>query len=591
MPITVAGIVTDASETPIADARVEVADVVGSTDPDGRFSLGVRPEDPPTLEGRRSLRVTRVGYAPRAIWVESPPSNAIHVVLRPAGVLVGAVMDLEGRSIPNARVSVRGAPDQWLPPATMATGTADAAGEFRFENVADETLEIVVSAPGHATDLLYVSASGPERRVIVVLPPGNPVTARVVDEGGSPVSGAQLVTRIDTYTTDRAGCSPPIWLPSTDALVLETRHPAFERTWMEFSPDARDSHCEIRLRRTRRLQAVVESRAGVPGPSETRWLLRLSREDEPFGYGIHVVVPPTGRVELRLHQGLVPYRVTLAMQGGHLGLADTCESVVDARFVVSPTTETVSWAVPALRPVPVICQDQLGAPVPGATVMMREPATTQPTACTTVTDEKGRTIAWVPDGAYVVWTAVRGTQAVTARVTVSGHAVPPVTLSLPLALSIEGRLHRSDGSPVADRPVLANGPQFGTYAMTDHRGRFQFRGLETGRYRIEVMGESMETWGLQVDNVEVPNSGLDLVLDADVVRGRVEGAPPVPMRVMLRRLPGDAGPEGWTDRSGTFEFRAVAHGRWRALAESGGQLFTWEGRVSGPTEVVLRAAR
>ncbi len=179
--------------------------------PEGAFRF-----EPPQ-EGRWLLAaVTAPGFLPFAPeWGHSPVhldaragqhvrGLVIHLV--PADVIVGRVVDGEGKPVAEAQVRLLGVAGEAALVAIPDRFTSDAAGEFRFSAPQGALVEARKAgfAPGRAElDLLATLA----RRITVRLGPphaatGEParIAGRVVDrDGGAPVPGALVVAEPDRF--------------------------------------------------------------------------------------------------------------------------------------------------------------------------------------------------------------------------------------------------------------------------------------------------------------------------------------------------------------------------------------------------------
>jgi protocatechuate 3,4-dioxygenase beta subunit len=138
------------------------------------------------------------------------------LVLEPASVLAGHVVDADGRPVAGARVQaipvtsylrrlqeplIR-APTEWF------TATTDAQGGFRFEQfAADVTAGFHVKAPGRASTYTFrrhfqVPCAFGGVDIRLALPAEGTIKGRVVDPRGQPTSGIRLSISLDPRSDD-----------------------------------------------------------------------------------------------------------------------------------------------------------------------------------------------------------------------------------------------------------------------------------------------------------------------------------------------------------------------------------------------------
>ncbi|MHC4859836.1 MAG: carboxypeptidase regulatory-like domain-containing protein, partial [Planctomycetota bacterium] len=181
------GKVTDPSGKPLEDVRVHAGeDVSTETDAKGKFTLKSLP---------KSVAVTvwfsRDGYVSSSETLAGGTGIPAEVVLQPASVLAGKVLDDEGRPIAGVRAIVR-----WQGGSHQIETKAD--GSFRFAELEPGTYTVVAHREGFAPkstpamtlregerreDIVIRLPVGVEARVEPVLPDGTRANARVVIYG------------------------------------------------------------------------------------------------------------------------------------------------------------------------------------------------------------------------------------------------------------------------------------------------------------------------------------------------------------------------------------------------------------------------
>ena len=227
--MTITGQVVDSKARPVQGAEVVVCETyrigffdddarttspVVRTDTEGRFALDVD-----VTSQRDAFLVARNAGLAHA-WerlngtLSTRDRKHFPLVLEPAGVLTGQVVDADGKPAPGAEVQATPTAlwgfnniESWAVPGPRAwfTVTADAQGRFRFEQfAADVSAGLRVRAPGtesryvfhlHGSDFCGFQVGGADIRVM--LPRKGTIRGRVVDGQGRPVGGVDLMIRPD----------------------------------------------------------------------------------------------------------------------------------------------------------------------------------------------------------------------------------------------------------------------------------------------------------------------------------------------------------------------------------------------------------
>jgi EmrB/QacA subfamily drug resistance transporter len=186
------GSVRGADGVPAGNAALTLIDVDGhqvgrtTTRDDGRYGL-VTPD-----RGTYVLVAAAGEHAPRAatLVVGDQPVD-LDLVLDGSGGLVGAVRDLEGTPVPEARVVVANVQGE-----VVATGMTGADGAYAFPEVVPGTYTVAVSAAGHRPAAVPVEVGEDRTRQDVALPPGARIRGVVRAEGRGPLRDAR-VTLVD----------------------------------------------------------------------------------------------------------------------------------------------------------------------------------------------------------------------------------------------------------------------------------------------------------------------------------------------------------------------------------------------------------
>ena len=202
------------------------------TDTEGRFALDVGVTSRPDA----FLVARKAGLA--HAWerlngtLRTRDRKHFPLVLEPAGVLTGQVVDADGKPAPGAEVQATPTAlwgfnevESWVVPGPRPwfTVTADAQGRFRFEQfAADVTTGLHVRAPDtksryvfhlHGSDFCGFQVGGADLQVM--LPKEGTIRGRIVDGQGQPVGGVDLMIHPDQERNNAphpyvAHTTPPI---------------------------------------------------------------------------------------------------------------------------------------------------------------------------------------------------------------------------------------------------------------------------------------------------------------------------------------------------------------------------------------------
>jgi protocatechuate 3,4-dioxygenase beta subunit len=191
----VTGRVVSQGGAPVAGARVSVDALAGGHEdgptvlsgPDGRFSLGALPEGRYTVsaeakrfrDGKAPLQVGRGGH--------------VEVVLAPAVLVEGRVVDASGAPAEGAQVAAHSPPDAEGDSRWLASARAGEDGAFTLELEAPGALELQVDS--ERFERLTRAAQAPASGLVLTLSPGASITGSLLDETGAPVPSATVSAR------------------------------------------------------------------------------------------------------------------------------------------------------------------------------------------------------------------------------------------------------------------------------------------------------------------------------------------------------------------------------------------------------------
>jgi hypothetical protein len=205
-------------------------------------------------EGALQITVKAPGYDPTTLAV---PSGDVHtkIVLHKLGAIQVVVVDLSGKPVQNATVAIAGG--ALVVPRTTTTG---ADGTTRIAGLGAGSYDLRAWF-GDTVAPVEVGVSlkrGDEKTVRLMLEAGRTIVARVVDESGRPIFGAQLVAvegGISPFpveaTTDASGIARLGPFPrSTSAAIGARAKDYVPRGPIEVPPgDSTEPPIEIVLRR------------------------------------------------------------------------------------------------------------------------------------------------------------------------------------------------------------------------------------------------------------------------------------------------------------------------------------------------------
>ncbi len=231
------GRVVDRAGAPLPGARVWLLDLnpvernwiaLGPPEiagDDGRFRLSA-------ADGARSalsVMTEHPGYLPA--WAETDPELPVDVVLAPAAVLEGIVLDRDsGLPLGGTRL--------WFGDAGWRDGayhwvTADDAGRFRFESAeAEGPIYFSAATPGRIFQhVLIEPEAGPVRRIEIRLAAAGKVEGQALDlDTGAPIAGAGI--RVDFMVVGETGAEGRFALEgfTGDEVAIELSHPDYSAT-------------------------------------------------------------------------------------------------------------------------------------------------------------------------------------------------------------------------------------------------------------------------------------------------------------------------------------------------------------------------
>ncbi|MFL6231665.1 MAG: carboxypeptidase regulatory-like domain-containing protein [Thermoanaerobaculia bacterium] len=162
----------------------------GVTDDEGGFAFdGVSPG--PISLSARAPRRQETELRNLEVKAGQDLTN-VEVVLAPGATVEGRVLSPEGRPVPGAEVSVA-QPSQDNFGWSSLRATADGDGQYRIDGIPPGKRTLEARAEGYRRGVREVEASARAATVDFELERGLEVSGRIVDDGGNPVPGAQLM--------------------------------------------------------------------------------------------------------------------------------------------------------------------------------------------------------------------------------------------------------------------------------------------------------------------------------------------------------------------------------------------------------------
>ncbi len=607
---TIKGRVVDAStREPVARAVVQGRRPV-TTGEDGRFELEL------PARGRHSLRTRARGYLEDQVEVVADVTGPVTVALVAASSLEGRVVDGDGLPVAGAEVSIlpgEGASedDRILRALTRGTrarlgdrGLTRADGSFRVTRIRPgSNYDIEVRAQGFATasrELPDLRPRVPVTGVTIELDRGFGASGVVVDAGGRPVSGAEVVFR-----PAASGADDPfqVVLQAPAATVVSSgdgrfaasglaaaaydvtaSRPGFAPTTVkrvEFGAGKADAG-RLVLEPGVTVDGVVVDAAGQPVPDvrisvdaaddRAAALHRTMTGAEP-----DAVTGPDGRFVVRDRRRGERVNVTAKREG-------YAEKTVPS--IALPPDGPVKLALDASSRVSGRVLDPDGRPVAGALVSAgRERragsgvfAVAGARPVQTVDDGSFELVDLTPGGlALQVQSPGFQDQDVFGLDVVAGKDLAGIEVRLVPSAWVEGRVLLPDGRPAIEakiEPVRNDpaGPRFSRtpLAWTDGDGRYRLDGLKPGQRSLEANSDGLPRVVRDVELRTGANVADFRFTGGQELAGRVldpAGTPVARAAVELLRSG-----EGWTEtravtgQGGEFAFHNVVDGEYRLLA-------------------------
>ncbi|MFY9342523.1 MAG: carboxypeptidase-like regulatory domain-containing protein [Planctomycetota bacterium] len=576
------GKVVDTAGKPVADAEVlagstlslapvDIAQKVGKTNPEGRFTGQGFAGGKVTVAARRGK-----GHA----WVLAEPQPILGdvVVTLPSSFAVEATVTLaDGKPAKTTRMQLlqgragNGAAEMTLfgmvPPVDLTDRKKEVAeGRWRIENLNAGSYTLLADAPGHATAFVVFDITDADTTVTLALTAPVVFAVRVLTTDGKPVRNAAIYAEARGKNVVEmpmlCGRTKPDGTLAIDSMVGETLRVSAEHPrWGVVHGEAKlAEELVLRMQPPGTLRGVLLENGKPPEPGKFTVALEHRRSgDEPRGpietvpmlltpaldgtFAVASLQPGTYRAEpikaldaLRSPGGVFAMAQDAFMTNGMQG--------AEARIVSGQTTEITVEA--GQKPIEgptarlggsVTIDGRLGA---GSIVN----AHAEHRRFSARVDERGRfDLGIVPAGDLWLGVTASGDGMLfgpdnniwSSQLKLVADETRELTIEVQTT-SLRGNCYGPDGSPVAGVFVQGNGrlkgadPQRGNVwisTTTDAEGQFHFAQVAEGTWSLSVRSRDQQHLRGQLQGIEaaggVPVTGLRIALEpAMVVKGTVD---------------------------------------------------------------------
>ncbi len=172
----------------------------GVTDDEGGFALDDVSPGPISLYGEAPHR-QRAEL--KSLEVKAGQDLAgLEVVLPPAAAVEGKVLSPDGQPVPDATVSVVRPTQNDLPSFSPLRAATDGDGWYRIDGIPPGKQTLEARAEGYRRAVREIEAPPRTATLDFALERGLEVSGRVVDDGGNPVPGAQLLLSAGRFSVD-----------------------------------------------------------------------------------------------------------------------------------------------------------------------------------------------------------------------------------------------------------------------------------------------------------------------------------------------------------------------------------------------------
>lgn len=572
---TIAGIVSDPRNRPIAGARVfrvetpqlpfEIAGRLRGETPDcttgadGRFSLSDLPSGTPV-----HLLVTAPGYLPvTARSVRPPTAEPLRIQLEAGSTFAGRVLDPEGLPVSGAGVELHwqarasGRPDLRTGPPVSKFTKAGRDGRFEFGELpaGEATLGIFAAGFVAAEEVPVKLPQAPGEESTFVLERGAALEGVVSTTAGDPVAGARVLAGSAAGLSDSEGIFYLDAVPA-GAVLVEVRHPHYERFHRTVNMERGVNHLDVVFKAGQEVRGRVVDPAGalVAGAA-----VMLEAESRSYG----------ARTDMEGAFVLTP------VAAGRYRLRASAEGFADAELpqAVAVEREAVQGIEVVLAPGGAITGRILGLPTDELSrVVVRARYESGESKNAEVDAEGNYALRHLRAGDWLVQASLDGGQRqVQARIPLSAGGEEMHDLKFGGHLTLTGFVLYRD-RPLAEASVLLRGEHLAVErsVTTDHEGSFRFDELDADSYLLSLTHpRELLTHNQSIELAA--DRAVTIRLERSLVSGTVldaaSSAPLKDARVDLRHIAGSDGPEfllgSSSDAKGTFRLDRVPPGHYR----------------------------
>lgn len=579
---SIAGLIT-ASDTgqPITGAIAVVRTIAGvpvvvastSTDENGNYFVPDLQPGSYTVTGSASgFGISVVG----AIVVSDQTTQADISLPRLVGSISGTVTDIQGNALLNVPIQIRVFDQSGILLQTLA---AQSDGTFLITNLPPGSYQLTILAENYAAMMVGASVTANETTTLSVSLTPNPGTATgqvLSAQTGTPIPGA-IVSVTDTNglpigstVTDSGGDFIIPNLP-TGSLVISAVAP-------DFGSDSRS----IILTPGGTAASILSL---TPNPGIISGFVTNGQSGDPLSGAVLQVFDSTLAIVGTLTTDAAGfYQFANLSPGQYRIIASAFNFGTDVQDVTVLSNQTTS-ADFALAPNPgsifgTVVNQQTGAFITGAAIVIRQFSPSGPIVQSTATDSSGQfTVLNLQPGTYAITASNTNFGTQTATVLVQSNAVTNAALALPPNPgAVTGTVTSAQtGDPLADTQVrvLNDNGILAAVVQTDLNGVYLVQGLTPGTYTIVLINADFQSRTIgaiigagetaTVNAALAPNPGTITGIISDAVSGNPLQGAIVQLFPSQSLIPIE---NAATDQNGRYSFAGIEPGEYIVAASA-----------------------
>ncbi|HXG58821.1 MAG TPA: carboxypeptidase regulatory-like domain-containing protein [Thermoanaerobaculia bacterium] len=604
----VGGVVRDAkTRAPLAGAEVRLGQRMAMdavplassvSDAKGHFDIaGVPP-------GQYELLVTRAGYSAPASSITVTPGESVQKTIAaiPMARITGTVVDEERKGVAAAAVSAitvaRDAFAMMIPASQGLSRRAFSGPDGRFVVLTrgDEEVNVTATKKGYppARSSFRIAAGERKDGVTLTIPRGLPLTGRVTDRDGKPLSGVTV-----TASESEGGPGGPMRRVAMMSRIADDEDNVQTASDGSFELRLKEGSYDLMFRREGLAPKIVRNHA--LGSSSTPLEVTLEPGAEIAGRVSRGGAGVEGVSVFAM--GSDSQANTTTAPDGSFVIADLApgpvmlaankpdEYIQQIRNVTAPARDVVIEIPPAGRITGRVVEKGSKKPLTnfqvGVSGIRGGGAVTiaMPGQMRTFTSDDGTFVLEnVPPGTHTLMVQSAGfTMTRVPGVVVEEGKAAEVEVELDHGVRVSGRVTGPDGAPLSGATVrveipgagpLARVPGLGNTAATDANGEYVIEAVESGERTMEFSAP-----GLVTETRTVELTGREVRVDATLsaglrVTGQVvtdSGAPVADAAVNASSAAaGGFGRRARTDANGMFQIEGLTPGHYTFTAEKNG---------------------